>query len=111
MSAHPELASAASALSRVVGTCHPLVEAHTNSTTPTKDVGACTDKVNRVVQDADKAVAAADKKKAVDKAKKDKQAKAKADRDKKKAEEKARKNAADKPKPVKPTANKPAPKP
>lgn len=111
VSAHPELASAASALSRVVGTCRPLVEAHTNSTTPTKDVDACTDKVNRVVQDADKAVAAADKKKAADKAKKDKQAKAKADQDKKKAEEKARKNAADKPKPAKPTADKPAPKP
>lgn len=110
VSAHPELASAASALSRVVGTCRPLVEARTNSTTPTKDVGACTDKVNRVVQDADKAVAAADRK-AADKAKKDKQAKAKADQDKKKAEEKARKNAADKPKPAKPTANKPALKP
>lgn len=113
VSVHPELASAASALSRVVGRCRPLVEAHTNSTTPTKDVRACADEVNRVTGDANKAVAAADKKAKADKAKKDKQAKAKADKDRKAAEAAKKKAEESKPKPApaKPTADKPAPKP
>lgn len=113
VSAHPELASAASALSRVAGTCRPLVEAHTNSTTPTKDVDACTDKVNRVVQDADKAVAAADEKAKADKAKRDKQDKAKADKDRKAAEAAKKKAEESKPKPAphRPAPAKPKPKP
>lgn len=111
VSAHPELRSTATTLSRAVGRCRPLTDNHTNATTPTKDVRACADEINRVTGDANKAVAAADKKAKADKAKKDKQDKAKADKDRKAAEAAKKKAEESKPKPApaKPKVDKPAP--